>query len=155
MIPSKEEESLENSVVSEAYVPVTPEDYSDDDIPENNTDSVPYAPEYPNDGEDIVNQNDTNPIIVENQPLQQNQQNIENSEKDKVIPIEELENSIKETNNASILEPIELSEIDKAVNSKEDTNSEEKGDNNESNGINETKQLEDLDLTKSLKITKV
>ena len=68
--------------------------------------------------------------------------------------MEELENSIKETNNASILEPIELSEIDKALNSKEDNNLEEKDDNG-TNSVNNTKQLEDLDLSKSLKITKV
>ena len=162
MIPSKEAESvanneeLENSIVSEAYVPVTPEDYIVNDIQEGNNNSIPYAPEYPNGDEDVENQHNSNvnPDTNENK----NQKNVENAEEDKIVPMEELENSIKETNNTSVLEPIELNDIDNALKSKEDNNSGEKRDNNESdesNSSNGSKQLEDLDLTKSLKITKV
>ncbi len=166
MIPSKEVESdgnndtLENTVISDVYVPVTPDDYSPDEISDNNTDSVPYAPNYQNSDKDNVNQNNMNPIISENQQLQQSQQSQqseESEESEKPIPIDELQNSLKETNNASILEPIELSEIDKALESKEDkdSNANDQSKSIENNMASENNQLEDVDLTKSLKITKI
>ena len=86
----------------------------------------------------VNNESVINPV-VENTQLQEPQP----------LTMNELQDSIKETNNASVLEPVELSEIDKALELEEDTSA--KDDDNNS----ENKSLEDVDLSKSLKITKV
>ena len=88
----------------------------------------------------VNNESLINPV-VENTQLQESQP----------LTMDELQDSIKEANNASVLEPIELTEIDKALESKEEDVTPE-----EDNNINsENKSLEDVDLTKSLKITKI